>query len=198
VGHHVQVTALGVSVILGLADLGLELSVRLLQGIDHGIEGAGELAHEIDALGEIAPRDLLGLPGEMPEIGLKLLEGSGQVVFTRNGHVQVAVGQRFDEGARLAVNVDHAVHLGRELVDLVARLIIDDDFFGEPSLEQGVHRGGDPVDAITFSAFHTSTILGEIENLSFSIAWGKTGSPGQKRGFHARPPRFNRNKAWSF
>ena len=97
----------------------------VLQLLSHGVEGNGEVSHEINPLLQITPGDLLGLPGKVLEVRLEGLEGMG------NGHaaghranVQFPLGDLrhgFGEEGELH---QEAIHIGKKLADLIVREVI--------------------------------------------------------------------------
>ena len=54
--------------------LPLDLREGFLQLVRHAVECLGEVSHEIDVLAQVAPGDLLGLPGQVAKIRVEILE----------------------------------------------------------------------------------------------------------------------------
>ena len=82
--------------------LPLDLREGFPQLVCHAVERRGEVSHEIDALAQVAPGDLLGLPGQMAKIRVEILERLKDVRLA-GGDIEIEVAARQRRTSRLPV-----------------------------------------------------------------------------------------------
>ena len=75
-------------------------ALALFEQDHHGVERLGELAHEVDALGVVAARDLLRLSGELTEVRVHLDERDGHGVGRETAAGRRALRVRAGGGSR--------------------------------------------------------------------------------------------------
>ena len=87
----------------------------MVERTDHFIKCFREIAHEVNPLAVIASSNLLGLPCQVKQAGMKLLERRcKEVVCLRGCIVQFAPGQGNNELMYLPEEIDELIHHFRQ------------------------------------------------------------------------------------